>query len=182
MRIRFLLPVAACLLAGCSQDKGTTVTPDAIAMTEEAVGHYCQMMVLEHEGPKAQIHLADLDHPIWFSQVRDAVAYLRLPEETDEVTAVYVNDMDKAPDWSDPGIDNWIAADDAFFVIGSGMRGGMGAPEAIPFGTRAGADGYAAEHGGRVVGLGDIPDDYVLGPVDIAGLEAETAASEQVEQ
>ena len=176
----FTAVALALFLAACSEERAAA--PDPVPLTEAALSHYCQMYVADHGGPKAQIHLVGLDHPIWFSQVRDAIAYLRLPEETDEVTAVYVNDMDKAPNWSDPGIDNWIAAGDAFFVIGSGMRGGMGAPEAIPFGTRAGADSYAAEHGGTVAGLDDIPDDYVLGPVDIAGLETEAAASERLEQ
>jgi nitrous oxide reductase accessory protein NosL len=29
-------------------------------MTEEAVGHFCQMELLEHPGPKAQAHLDGL--------------------------------------------------------------------------------------------------------------------------
>lgn len=141
--------------------------PEPVAMTREAMGYYCQMDVLEHEGPRAQIHLAQFDHPIWFSQVRDAVAFTRLPEETAEVRAIYVSDMGNAADWADPGAENWVAADAAHFVIGSRRAGGMGAPEAVPFSEIAAAEAFAADHGGHIVGFADIPDDYVLAPVEI---------------
>ena len=39
----------------------------------------------------------------------------------------------------------------------------MGAAEAVPFGTEPPARAFAAAHGGRVVRLDEIPDDYVLG-------------------
>ena len=54
-----------------------TYEPDApppVAMTPESVGHYCQMNVLEHPGPKGQIWLKDVLSPLFFSQVRDVVA------------------------------------------------------------------------------------------------------------
>ena len=43
----------------------------------------------------------------------------------------------------------------------------MGAPEAIPFGERAAADAFRQAHGGKVLRLKEIPDAYVLGPVDL---------------
>ena len=164
---RIVIAVLTALLLTACQESESAITPPAIAMTEEALGHYCQMDLSEHEGPKAQIHLAGHDHPVWFSQVRDAIAFTRLPEETADVTAVYVSDMGKAPSWADPGIDNWIDADKAHFVIESRSRGGMGTPEAVPFGDEQSAKNFVAENGGRIVGLADIPDDYVLGPVDV---------------
>ena len=39
----------------------------------------------------------------------------------------------------------------------------MGAAEAVPFGAEPPARAFAAAHGGRVVRLDEIPDDYVLG-------------------
>lgn len=161
----FAAALAAIVLAAC-QENETKVTPAAISMTEDALGHYCQMNLTEHDGPKAQIHLAGVKHPIWFSQVRDAIAFTRLPEETDEVSAVYVSDMGRSSDWSNPGIDNWVDAQTAYFVIEGRSRGGMGAPEAVPFSNEAAAKAFASENGGRIVQLAGIPDDYVLGPVD----------------
>lgn len=164
---RLAVPLAAIalLFSGCQEETAVT-KPKPIALTQEAAGYYCQMTVLEHDGPKAQIHLEGNPNPIWFTQVRDAIAFMRLPEEPKDYVAVYVNDMGKAESWADPGEDNWIDAEDAWFVVESGKRGGMGAPEAIPFAAREAADALVALDGGRVLRLDEIPDAYVLAPVD----------------
>ena len=86
-------------------------------------------------------------------------------EKRGDVTAVYVSDMEKAPSWAEPGRDNWIDADAALFVIGSRQAGGMGMPEAIPFGSQKAADDFVAREGGAIVKLADIPDKY-LGPAN----------------
>ncbi|MHA7774636.1 nitrous oxide reductase accessory protein NosL [Roseibium sp. M-1] len=166
---------AVTLLAACQGEPQVT-KPAAIAMTPEAAGYYCQMTVLEHDGPKAQIHLTGFANPLWFTQVRDAVAFTLSPEETKDIAAIYVNDMGKAESWNQPGIDNWIDADAAWFVTGSRQAGGMGAPEAIPFGSEAGARGFVSENGGKVVRFKDIPADYVLNSVDVS------AATQEVPQ
>ncbi len=166
MITRFAMALSAAFLLSACQENQINVIPAAVAMTEDALGHYCQMNLTEHEGPKAQIHLVGSEHPIWFSQIRDAVAFTRLPEETKEVSAIYVSDMGKAPSWANPGDDNWVNADDAYFVIESRLRGGMGAPEAVPFGDEAVAMAFRFQNGGRIVRLAGIPDEYVLGPVD----------------
>jgi copper chaperone NosL len=155
------------LLSGCNEQSAKQVVPAPIAMTEEALGHYCSMNILEHTGPKAQIHLKGLLFPIWFSQVRDAIAFTRLPEETHEPVVIYVNDMGKSERWDFPGDDTWIDIQKAFFVINSARTGGMGAPETVPFGTEVAAKSFSVKHGGEVVNLADIPDAYVLGPVDL---------------
>ena len=159
--------LVALLVSGCF-DEEIAEKPDPVTMTAEAVGYFCQMNVLEHEGPMAQIHLKGQPAPIWFTQIRDAVAYTRMPEETAEITAIYVSDMGRAANWANPGADNWVDADKAVFVIGSARTGGMGAPEAVPFGAQANAEAFVAENGGEIVSLADIPDDYVLSPVDTA--------------
>ncbi|MDZ7601770.1 MAG: nitrous oxide reductase accessory protein NosL, partial [Hoeflea sp.] len=99
---------AAISLAACSEQQSSTEMPLPVALSEEAVGHYCNMTILEHTGPKAQIHLANNPHPLWFSQVRDGIAFIRSPEETYEAVVVYVNDMGKASDWDFPGFETWI--------------------------------------------------------------------------
>lgn len=153
-------------IQSCSS-KESAALPLPVALESEALGYYCMMGILEHEGPKAQIHVAHSDEPIWFSQVRDAIAYLRSPEETAGVRAVYVNDMSKAVAWNNPGADNWINAESAQFVIDSSRRGGMGVPEAIPFGTIDDADTFIKDNGGTRVSLTEIPSAYVLSAVQI---------------
>ncbi len=152
------------ILPACQED--TADIPQAVSMTASAVGHFCQMNMLEHPGPKAQVHLTGLPGtPLFFSQVRDAVAYLRMPEQSHEIAAVYVSDMASAASWEIPGADNWIPADTAHYVVGSSRTGGMGAPELVPFSDAASAAQFAQRHGGQVQELADIPDTAVLAPV-----------------
>ncbi|MFH1553985.1 MAG: copper resistance protein CopZ [Rhizobiales bacterium 17-65-6] len=153
---------AALLLAACNRDEPASM-PAPFALTQEAMGHYCGMNLLEHPGPKGQIILKDIPAPIWFSSVRDAVSFTLLPEEPKDIAAIYVSDMGQAPSWDKPGGENWIDARTAFYVIGSALRGGMGAAEAVPFATQEAARQFAGKHGGQVVGFADIPADYVLG-------------------
>lgn len=153
-------------LAGCKEDAIDASLPAPLTLTEEAAGHYCQMVILEHDGPKAQVFLDGMDNPLWFSQVRDGVAYLKSPEQSHEILGLYVNDMAKAKNWTEPGADNWILAREAFFVVGSSARGGMGAPEVVPFGTQEAAKAFATQKGGNILELEDIPISAVLGPIE----------------
>jgi copper chaperone NosL len=151
--------------AGCAEQ--TSALPDPVTLTDDAIGHYDKMIVVGHRGPKAQVHLAGAKEPLWFTQVRDAFAFERGDEKDAEITAIYVNDMGSAPTWDDPGHDNWLAAETAFFVVGSDKRGGMGAPELVPFADKSTAASFAELHGGNVIAYQDIEDAMVLGPVDV---------------
>ncbi|TPI49222.1 MULTISPECIES: nitrous oxide reductase accessory protein NosL [unclassified Mesorhizobium] len=156
-----LLAGSLIAIAGCQ--RGPDKMPAPFAMTEDAMGRYCGMNILEHPGPKGQVILAKYDEPIWFSSARDTIAFTMLPEEPKDIRAVYVSDMAKAPNWDNPGINNWVNAKDAFFVIGSDKKGGMGAAEAVPFSSSESARAFASEHGGQVLNFTDLPRDYVLG-------------------
>lgn len=164
-----LFVAALTLLSACKEEVAQSTTPQD--MTPETLGHYCQMNLLEHPGPKAQVFLEGNAAPLFFSQVRDAIAYMRGPEQVAPILAVYVNDMGKAgATWDRPGDGNWIVADKAFYVLGSARAGGMGAPEAVPFSSRERAEDFVRAEGGRVLTLADITNDMVLAPVD-AGVD-----------
>ncbi len=180
MRLLLILGAAMAVLtfAGCSSEDPLEV-PAPFALTEEAIGRYCGMNVLEHPGPKGQIVLGRIPEPIWFSSARDAVAFTMLPEEPKNIAAIYVSDMAQAPDWDSPGAENWIDARTAFFVLGSSAKGGMGASETVPFSTQAAAQLFAQEHGGEVVPFDAIPADYVFGSEEPAAAVADhTSATE----
>jgi copper chaperone NosL len=163
MRLLAAAAMSALLaLAACSNENGAE-PPGPFALTAEAIGRYCGMNVLEHPGPKGQVMLGQIPEPIWFSSARDAVAFTMLPEEPKDIAAIYVSDMAKAPNWEEPGAENWVEARQAFYVIGSSLRGGMGGPETVPFSTEAAANDFAGGNGGQVVSFADIPRDYVLG-------------------
>jgi copper chaperone NosL len=157
-----ILLAMAVALAGCGQNP-PQASPPPFALTARATGHYCGMNLLEHNGPKGQIILSSQTEPVWFTSARDAFSFTMLPDEPKDIRAVYVSDMAKAPSWDDPGATNWVDAHKAYFVIGSTKRGGMGAPEIVPFSERSAAEKFASEYGGSVVTFGEVPRDYVLG-------------------
>jgi len=148
-------------LAACQEQVAETLPPP-LAMTEESVGHFCQMNILEHPGPKAQIHLEGLPYPLFFSQVRDGIAYERMPEQNYKIRVIYVTDMSKTTDWDNVGEQNWIPAVSAHYVVGSRMAGGMGSPELVPFSSPDDARAFADQYGGQVMTLGDVDDALVF--------------------
>ncbi len=161
-RIRvFCLVAAVAVLSGCAEQ---VVLPDPVRLTREANGHYCKMIIVDHPGPKAQVFEVGRSEPLWFSSVRDALFYLKLPGEAQRVSATYVHDMGRASSWERPQDDGiWIKATAAIYVIGSSRRGGMGARETVPFGQKSGAEKFARRFGGKIVAIDDIPTDYILG-------------------
>ena len=163
MKPIFLIALLA--LAACREE--ASIAPEPTRLTEDALSHFCQMNIAEHGGPKGQIHLDGYPQPLFFAQVRDLVAYLKSPERDAEITAIYVSDMGAAPSWEKPGDDNWISAEAAIFVVGANVAGGMGAPEIVPFADAQAAKGFVATYGGSLMQLDQIPDDAVLGPVDL---------------
>lgn len=168
MRALIATLAAALLLAGCGNEE-TASRPPPVVPDREAVTYFGRMILLDHQGPKAQIilrsALKDGTGPLWFPSVRDAVAFTKLPGEPKDIAAIYVTDMAMADGWDDPKV--WMEPEKAVFVIESEMRGGMGAPEAVPFSDRTAAETFAGEHGGRIVAWADIPEAYVLS--DAAG-------------
>ncbi|HUT51345.1 MAG TPA: nitrous oxide reductase accessory protein NosL [Alphaproteobacteria bacterium] len=157
---------AALVLAGCGEAE-IAAAPDPAKLTRDATGHYCRMIVADHKGPKGQIHLVGRRTPVWFSSVRDAIAFTMLPEEVKRIAAIYVNDMTSTP-WERPGPESWIDAKKAVYVIGSKKHGGMGAAEAVPFKGAEAAMVFAAKFGGHVVAFDKIPRNYILGEAGTA--------------
>jgi copper chaperone NosL len=64
--------------------------------------------------------------------------------------------------WASPETGTWIDARAAWYVIGSDRRGGMGAPEPVPFSDREAAARFSESHGGSVAAYAELPPDYFL--------------------
>jgi len=158
---KFILLLVFGMLFGCDETPATPPSPQAL--TESATGLYCGMILTEHEGPKAQIFEKGRTSPLWFTAVRDALAYTRLPGEAQSIVAFYVHDMGLAMSWEQPQTDGiWMQAQNAFYVIESVKRGGMGMTEVVPFGTKEKADQFTTQYGGRVVDFQNIPTDSLF--------------------
>lgn len=155
------LALLGILLAACNT--GNTGTPTAHALVDGATGMYCGMNIAEHPGPKAQVFEKGREDPFWFTAVRDALAYSRLPGEAQSITALYVHDMGRATSWENPQADGiWINAQTAFYVVGSIKRGGMGMPEVVPFALQNDALEFADQFGGNVVNYQNIATRYLF--------------------
>lgn len=133
-------------------------------MTRDDIGYYCNMIVADHSGPKGQILLSNKEKAIWFTSVRDAVAFTLLPEEPNNIAAFFVTTMDES-DWEHPEKQNgnWIQAKSAWYVINSKRRGGMEQMEVIPFKQKRFASEFIQQYEGDIVSYIDIPKDYILG-------------------
>ena len=166
----WLLVLITGLFSGCLEKEVAELPPPAL-LTDDAIGYYCNMTVTEHQGPKGQIRLKNLDNPVWFSSVRDTIAFTLLPEEPKSIDAIYVTDMSKESAWENPEGNDWIEISSAYFVMGSTKNGGMGAPEPVPFSTRETAEKFAEKFGGNVVTYADIPESSILGPVEIGSTQ-----------
>lgn len=150
------------MLSGCYGETEAEL-PLPLELTRDAVGHYCGMIMADHSGPKAQIFVKGRNTPVWFASVRDAFAFMALPGEAKNISAIYVNDMGKSNNWKSPEPGTWINARKAFFVLDSSRKGGMGLKETVPFSTGEAAKSFAAKHGGNIVSFSKVPEDYVLG-------------------
>ncbi|VAW24686.1 hypothetical protein MNBD_ALPHA11-488 [hydrothermal vent metagenome] len=159
-----LIVFSLALLSAC-QSNVATQKPEPALLSEDDIGFFDQMIVVDHEGPRAQIHLAGSPDPIWFSSVRDGLAYFKSPEQSARILAIYVNDIGVANSWQDMGIGNWTDAETAFFVVGSNAKGGMGAPEPVPFSSEIKAKEFSLERGGEILKLADITAEMVLAPM-----------------
>lgn len=158
-------------LVACGGDETSKEMPSPHAVTEDAVGYFCSMNLLEHSGPKGQILVPGEDRPVWFSTVRQTVAYTMLPESPRVLLAVYVSDLSSVEDWRRVDPDAWVEARSAWFVVESTATGGMGGEDPMPFSDRARAEKFAQQHGGRVLAFNDLTEDYILYPSGADGLQ-----------
>lgn len=159
------------VLAACSDAVAPVARPAPAAISQEAESYFCSAMsVLEHDGPKGQV-LADAHAaPLWFATVRQTVIYTMLPEAPADPAAVYVSDLAVAPDWRQLDHTAWVDVRDAWFVVDTGLMGSDLAQDLLPFSDQSRAEAFALAHGGRVLRLADLTEDYVLyyGTVSVA--------------
>jgi copper chaperone NosL len=162
-RQAFVVLVTA-LTWACGEKQSVDV-PAPQELNRDAVGYFCQMMVLNHDGPKGQIFLTDRQQPLWFTSVRDTIAFTVLPGEAKNIAAIYVTDVGSAS-WDQPEPGTWVDARQAFYVVGSDRVGGMQVPEVVPFASREGAKLFMQKHGGGIFVFDEIPRESLIEEVE----------------
>lgn len=157
-----LLVTLLVALAACTSQNEPAEKPDPQAITAESVGHFCSMDLVEHDGPKGQIFIRGKTDPLWFSTIRQTLAYTILPDSPKGLDAIYVTDMAIVKDMRQPEAESWMNARDAYFVTESKMAGGMGGEDPLPFSDRRKAEEFAAKYGGTILKFSEISEDYIL--------------------
>ena len=171
--IKYLLVASSILLVSACGPEEVAELPKPVDLTLDATGHFCNMTILDHPGPKAHAFVKGGEAPFWFTSARDAIAFSMLPESAKSVSVIYVTDMATVADWSDTSKGQWINAREAWYVIESSKRGGMGAAEAVPFGNQYAAQKFVENFGGEVVIYADVPRSYVLDANQTSSLEGQ---------
>jgi len=120
------------------------------------------MLLIDYPGPKAQVHYAGQDRPVFFCDTVELFNTLLAGEQVRPVRMVYVQDMGQA-DWEHPE-GHWIDAKTATYVVGSKRHGSMGTTIAS-FSQKADAEKFVTEYGGTVYPY----DGIKLDMVDLTG-------------
>ena len=146
--------LAAASLVGCD-DRAPGV--QARELTRDTPCSLDGMLLMDHAGPKAQIHY---DHGLaeFFCDTKEMFAIYLKPELRRRVVAVFTQDMGRA-DWNRP-LGHWIDAKAAFFVAGSSRHGSMG-PTLASFAREVDAQAFARQHGGKVLRFADVTSEMV---------------------
>jgi copper chaperone NosL len=165
--------VATAALAGCSGEQQPTETPDPVALAAGDQCDICGMVIPDHPGPNGELFYAERTpsghaDPARFDSLRGCLFPFHFEHQRRDwnATAVYVTDYSTvdytlSTEGSETFISSHVGADSftdgqtAFYVIGSEVRGAMGA-DFVPFSVRDDADAFAADHGGEVLAFDDI--------------------------
>jgi copper chaperone NosL len=144
-------------LAGCDQ----SVSTKPMVPVEIDAHTTCDldgMLLADYPGPKAQIHYAGHDAPVFFCDTVEMFHTLLAPEQVKAIRAVYVQDMGKA-DWDQPR-GNWIDAKSGFYVLGSKRNGSMG-PTIASFAQEGDAKKFAEQWGGKLLRYAEVKPEMV---------------------
>ncbi|UZE96723.1 nitrous oxide reductase accessory protein NosL [Alkalimarinus alittae] len=147
-------------ITACSNEDTTQHTknlPVAIESGDEC--HLCGMVISEFPGPKGELFEGRQNSVRKFCSTRDLMSWYLQPENKPNSKDIYVHDMSRS-DWNSPNDEHMINAKDAWFVVGSSMKGAMG-PTLGSFAEKAAAEAFVTKHGGTVLGFNEITMDIL---------------------
>ncbi len=144
-----ILSLSALLLSACGADDAAEQKLGPVAFENADECHVCGMIITKFPGPKGQAR--DSRNPNFkkFCSTKEMLIWYLQPENTHNVKEMYVHDMAKTP-WESPKDEHLISARDAFYVIGSDLKGSMGDTLATFLSSTAAGE-FVNKHGGEVI-------------------------------
>jgi len=153
----FLAALLGGALSGCDASNSSRPPPPA-QIDARTTCDLDGMLLADYAGPKAQIHYAGQEAPLFCCDTVEMFHTLLAPEQVKPVRAVYVQDMGKA-DWEQPR-GNWIDARSGWYVLGSKRQGSMG-PTVASFALEDDASKFAQRWGGKLLRFAEVTPQMV---------------------
>ena len=150
--VLFTLLLTLALTACSDNSEQLKMLQQAVKIESGEECHLCGMLITNFDGPKGEAYRKEQgDHVFKFCSTRDMFSYYLEPENTRNVSQMFVHDMSKMP-WGSDSIDDkhFIDAKNAWYVAGSEKTGAMGKTLAS-FSLQTDATAFAKEFGGKVL-------------------------------
>lgn len=135
------------LLAACDKPIQATYNDAASAFHPSDECHVCGMIIDEFPGPKGEV--VEPAGVKKFCSTAEMLGWWLQPENHHGNARLYVHDMGRSS-WESPDDSHLIDAKNAFYVIGTQLKGSMGVVLAS-FSQQQAAEQLAADKGGRVL-------------------------------
>jgi copper chaperone NosL len=152
VRFGILILLTNVMIVACTTQDSAT----AVAIEQGTACSLDGMLLSDYPGPKAQIHYAGSNKPVFFCDTVEMFSMVLQPEERRKIIGVFTQDMGKA-DWNKPR-GNWIDARSAYYVYGKKVIGSMG-PTYASFASKDDAEHYAKKFHGKIVQFKDVTAD-----------------------
>jgi copper chaperone NosL len=140
------------LLTACDNPAQATYNDAAAAFHPSDECHVCGMIINGFPGPKGEV--VEPGGIKKFCSTAEMIGWWLQPENQHRDAKLYVHDMGRSP-WNAPDDAHLIDAKDAFYVVGTQLKGAMGVVLAS-FSSRQAAEKLAAEQGGRLLRFSEI--------------------------
>ena len=134
-------------LAGCGEKEEVEQALEPVAFHDSDECHVCGMIISDFPGPKGQA--VDKGGVKKFCSTAEMLGWWLQPENRLLDAKLYVHDMGRSV-WEKPDDSHLIDATSAYYVVGTSLKGAMGASLAT-FADEQAAKRLAEEHGGRVL-------------------------------
>ncbi len=149
-----LLSVNAC----SSKNNAPKVAHDPVAIEAGEECHLCGMVISKFSGPKGEVY--DRNGKVQkFCSTRDLFSWYLQPENQISTQEIFVHDMVQTP-WDKPDDHHLVPAREAWYVMGSDMKGAMG-PTLASFKKQVDAKAFMATHGGKLLQFKEVTMDMM---------------------